>query len=70
MKGITVRFSQSIFEMIRTEAERDNASMSTWIAEAATARMMIARTHRGEIPEDVTQDLLTALRAYLEGTAK
>lgn len=65
MKGITARFSKTIYERIRLEAEIEGVSMSHWVAEAALARMIFQRGHRGEIPPEFGPELKDAIRDYV-----
>lgn len=65
MKGITVRFGDSSYALIRNEARKGGVTMSAFIREAAMVRASLALARRGgPIPYD--NAALKAIRDYLE----
>lgn len=48
MKGITVRFSNSTHRLIIEEARREGITPTSYIREAALARVLMAQVARGE----------------------
>lgn len=62
MRGITIRFGDSTYEMVKHEAALEGVSLSAFIREAALMRACIQRARRGEHDPD----LVEPIRAHLE----
>lgn len=63
MRGITVRFGNTLHQLITAEAKNEGVTPTAYIREAAISRMIIARARRGDF--DNTEAVNTAVRAWL-----
>lgn len=64
MKGITVRFGDDVYEILKQEAELQGIGLTAYIRETIIARAMITRAHRGLYTEN--QRINEAIRAWLK----
>lgn len=66
VKGITIRFGDTTYAMIRREASLEGVSISAYTREAALMRAAIQMARRGEYMERDQTGLTEAARTFLE----
>lgn len=59
MRRVTVRFGESLWDLIEDESNRDGVSAAQWLRDAALARALWERERRGE---HAGTDALAAVR--------
>jgi hypothetical protein len=67
MRGITVRFGDDMYELLKVEAGLSGVGLTAYIREAALARAVIGRAQRGHYEHN--QELHEAVGRWLESEA-
>lgn len=66
MRGITVRFGDTTYDLIGQEAKVEGISPTAFIREATIIRAVVMRARRGEYDDPEYRDLIEAARTFLE----